>query len=84
MRIVILLLLLVALGACVSTDAVRSDPLVSKFDRESEERPARFMGGLQDSFYEHLGGSLHGLDFLWRSIARNSARDWERMKLSIE
>ncbi|MHC4471470.1 MAG: hypothetical protein ACYS99_10945 [Planctomycetota bacterium] len=79
MRASLLLLLVLVIAGCASTDAVRSEALVSRSDAPAEG-PERFMGDSQDTLYEHLRESLSGVDFLWRSVTRNSARDWERVK----
>ena len=81
MRTALLLFLVLALVGCTSADAFRSDTkLVSMYDQDEAERPARFMGGFQDALLDHVGSCLAGWDFFWRSTSRNSMRDWERMK----
>jgi len=84
MKYLLLIIALLAVG-CASTDsgAVEETPegfqMLADEELETSGRSGRFLGNLRDSWDEHVRDCRTGVDFTYRSVARNTERGWERL-----
>ena len=85
MRLAALLLVLFALG-CGSTDsvAVQETPegmeMIADEDFGEVGEQDRFLGNIRDMWSDHVRDCQSGVDFTYRSMARETERNWARMK----
>jgi len=84
MKYLLLIIAVVALG-CSSTDsgAVQATPddyqILTEDEFETSGSSGRVMGNLRDSWGEHVRDCRTGIDFTYRSLARNTERGWDRV-----
>ncbi len=84
MRNIALVLCLVALSGCTSTE-VASDAPSSMTGVELGDlsgpgtSSGRFMGNFRDSLDDHVNDCIYGWSITTTAISRQTARDWDRM-----
>ena len=85
MKLLVLIFALAAFG-CSSTNsgAVQETPdgfhLLSEDELEATgDSSGRVLGNLRHSWAEHVRSCQMGLDFTYRSLARNTERGWDRI-----
>ena len=90
MKLLILILALAAVG-CSSTSSGAVQETPEGFELLSEEElettgssSGRVLGNLRDSWDQHVRSCQTGLDFTYRSMARNTERGWDRIVLIFQ